>query len=153
MKKFAKSLASALVVLTASMHAMAAGPFDGLYQSETNEKSFFMVQQNVAQLLVTNYYALKTDGSIAIYYNAFTAKPSELLIWDAYMGPLKGDTATVTGLVINMMCDATFEVSLSATKLTVKLLKITQTAVGKTQSTPCSQLIPVGSTTSAKRVF
>jgi hypothetical protein len=132
---------------------MAAGPFDGLYQSAANEKSFFMVQQNAGQLLVANYYALKTDGTIAIYYDRFTAKPPELLIWDAYMGPLKGDTATVTGLVINMMCDATFDISFDATTLTAKLVKIVQTTVGKTQGTPCAQLIPVGTSTSAKRIF
>lgn len=89
--------AIAALLLGTSLSAMAAGPFDGLYQSTSNEKSFILIQQNGPMVLVANYYAIPSSEVIyMIGGDAF--KPPQLYVWDAYMGPINGTGGWSQGL-------------------------------------------------------
>jgi hypothetical protein len=144
-------IAAACLALTGA--AWANGPYDGLYQTVTDQKSFLMVQQNGPQVLVTNYFAIPTTGGVAFYYGNVTVKPSEVLIWNAFMGQLQGNKAIITGLMVNMMCDTAFEVTFNGPALSAKLLQAVQTKEGAAQGVPCGSLLPVGTTITANRVF
>lgn len=146
-----KLIAAACLVVTGA--AWANGPFDGLYQATTNEKSFLMVQQNGPRVLVTNYFAVPSNGTVGFTYGNVTVKPSEILVWHGFMGQIDGSNAVVTGMVLNMMCDATFQIAFGGPSLTAKLVQIVQTKEGATQNVPCGSLLPVGSTVVANRVF
>lgn len=146
-----KLIAAACLAVTGA--AWANGPYDGLYQSATDQKSFLMVQQNGPQVLVTNYFSIPTIGGIAFYYGNVTVKPSEVLVWNGFMGRLDGNRAVVTGLAINMMCDATVEIIFNGPALSGNVLQVVQTKEGAAQGVPCGSLMPVGLTVAANRVF
>ncbi|WP_343735311.1 hypothetical protein [Acidovorax sp.] len=143
----------AAVAMLACGSAMANGPYDGLYQSPINPKSFLLAQQNGGSLLVGSYYAVPASGVTMSYNNGTVIKPSELHVWDAFMGPIQGNAATVSGEVINGMCYATFNVTFSGDSIAAQLAAIVQTNTGAAQSIPCSQFFPAGYVATGKRVF
>ena len=132
---------------------MANGTYDGLYQDPNNEKSFLFVQQSGGTVLMAAYYAVKATGVTFTYLNGTVVVPPELHIWDAFMGPVQGNTATVTGEVVNSTCAATFAVSFGDQTVTAKMVDIQPTKAGAAAQTPCNQAMPIGYTLNMKRVF
>lgn len=145
--------AIALLALVLSGTAMANGTYDGLYQSPVNEKSFLVVQQNGAQVLIGAYYAISAAGVNIVYQNGSTITPPELHVWDAFMGPIQGNSATVYGQVINSMCDATFNVAFTAQTVEATLVAVKPSAAGAAANVPCDKIIPVGYKTGGQRIF
>lgn len=143
----------AILALTAAGAAMANGTYDGLYQDPINEKSFLVVQQSGGTVLMGAYYAVQSSGVTFTYLNGTVVVPSELHMWDAFMGPIQGTAATVSGEVVNSMCAATFAVTFGDQKVTAKLIDIQPTKAGAAAQTPCNQAMPVGYTLNMKRVF
>lgn len=146
-----KLIAAALMAVTTC--AMANGPFDGVYQSTTDAKSLILLQQNGGTLLAVNYFSVPTNGTVGMFYGNTTVKPSELLVWDGYMGQIDGNHAVVSGRTVNFMCEATLDVALGNGVLTATIVKMEQTREGYLQNVPCSKLLPVGMAVTAKRVY
>ena len=146
-----KLIAAGLLAVTTC--AMANGPFDGVYQSTTSEKSLILLQQNGSTLLAVNYFAVPTNGTVGMFCGNTTVKPSELLVWDGYMGQIEGSHAVVSGRTINFMCESTLDVVLGNGTLTATLVKMEQTREGYLQDIPCAKLLPVGTVVTAKRVY
>lgn len=143
----------AALAMTVAGTAMANGTYDGLYQDTNNPKSFLLVQQNGGTILAGAYYAVKSTGVNFTYLNGIVVAPSELHMWDAFMGPIQGNTATVSGEVVNGMCAAKFAVTFGDQTVTAKLVEIQPTTAGATAQTQCSLAMPVGYTMNVKRVF
>ncbi|KAB2887298.1 MAG: hypothetical protein F9K32_20155 [Desulfobulbaceae bacterium] len=145
--------AIAALLVGASMSAMASGPYDGLYQSTVNERSFILVNQNGPLVLAANYYAIPTDGSIGLYFGNNSVKPPLMYIWDAYMGPIDGNTGNVTGLAASGACNVTMQFVFQGQTLNWSIAKAEQTQLGASQSVNCVSAFPAGASGQAKRVF
>lgn len=147
-----KKLIAAIAIL-ASASAFANGPYDGLYQSTVNEKSFALVQQSNGLVLVGMYYAIPADGITMNYGGGTIVRLSELHSWDALMGPISGNTARAIGEMINGMCTVAVEVTFVGNTATSKVLDSSPTSAGIAQRIPCAKLVPVGTINTHKRIF
>lgn len=147
-----KKLIAAIAVL-ASASAFANGPYDGLYQSTVNEKSFALVQQNNGLVLIGMYYAIPANGVTMNYGDGIVVKLSELHTWDALMGPISGNTARAIGEMINGTCTVAIEVTFVGNTATSRVLDSSPTSAGIAQRIPCAQLVPVGTINTHKRIF
>lgn len=146
-----KAIAALLVGV--SMSAMASGPYDGLYQSTTNERSFLLVNQNGPLVLAANYYAVPTDGNVRLVYGNETIRPPLMYMWDAFMGPIEGNTGNVTGMALSGACDVGMRFIFDGSVLNWTITKSEQTQLGASQSVSCNSILPVGASGQGKRVF
>ena len=145
--------AIAALLVGASMSAMASGPYDGLYQSTVNERAFLLVNQNGPLVLAANYYAIPTDGNIGLVIGGNTLRPPLLYVWDAFMGPIEGNTGNVTGMALSGACDVGMRFVFDGPILNWTITKSEQTQLGASQSINCSGVAPVGTSGQSKRVF
>lgn len=143
--------AIAALLLGTSLSAMAAGPFDGLYQSTSNEKSFILVQQSGPMVLAANYYAIPSS-EIVYMIGGQSFVPPQMYVWDAYMGPITGTDGVVTGLAAMGACNVTQRLFVDGHTLNWSVVKAEQTALGMSQGVQCSWIFN-GISGKAKRVF
>lgn len=143
-----KMIAAAL--LAASSAAMAAGQFDGVYQSTVNPEQFYAIHQNGNTLLLTAYGTMRTDGTIGINYGATQFRPPKLYTWDVQMGELQGNRAIMTGGSLQNGCTVTYQLELSAGAITATLIG----SEPRLANLPCaSLLLPAGTVITAHRIF
>lgn len=142
-----KAIAAALLALSGA--AMAAGQFDGVYQSTINPEQFYSIHQNGSTVLLTSYGTMPTDGSISITYGASQFRPPKIYTWDVQLGQIQGASAIMTGGTLQNACTVTYKLDMSAESITATLIK----AEPRLANMPCSSLLPAGAVVSARRMF
>lgn len=143
----------AALALCASGAVMAAGQFDGVYQSTVNPEQFYSIHQNGDTLLLTSYGAMTTDGAIYLGYGGYQFRPPKIYIWDVQTGKLEGSRAIMTGGSMQNACTITYQLDLSVELITATLLHAEQRVGGAVNGIPCQSLTPVGTVVSGRRMF
>ena len=129
--------------------AIAGGQFDGVYQSVNNPEQFYSIHQNGTTLLLTNYGTMPTDGGIYFRYGTEQFRPPKIYTWDVQTGQLDGNRAVMTGGILQNACTLTYQLELSAERITATYLRAEQRLGGVS----CATLLPVGTVESARRMF
>lgn len=136
-------------LIAASGVAMAAGQFDGVYQSTINPEQFYSIHQNGSTVLLTSYGALPTDGTIAITYGSSQFRPPKMYTWEVQIGQIQGASAIMTGGTLQNACTVTYKLDMSASAITATLIK----AEPRLANIPCASLLPAGTVLKANRMF
>lgn len=129
--------------------AMAAGQFEGLYQSESNPEQFYTLHQNGNQMLLGGFGTVPTDGNIYLRYGADQFRPPKLYIWDVQHGVVEGSTAIMTGGIMQNACTVTYRLEMTGTALTATILR----AENRLGGVNCAAVLPVGSISRAIKMF
>jgi hypothetical protein len=132
---------------------MAAGPYDGIYQSESHPSTYASVHQNGATLIV----ALFTIGGVTgvTVTGAFgTITKSDLDTWDLYQGAIIGSHATLKGETTFHACAPSiwFDVDKSGNAI-ITVTASETTALGLAQNVVCSAQANIGGTLKFNRAF
>jgi hypothetical protein len=143
-----KKMIAAIAALVCGS-AMAAGQFDGVYQSTTDPEQFYSIHQNGNTLLLTNYGAMPTDGAIYFRYGTDQFRPPKIYTWDVQTGELEGSRAIMTGGILQNACTLTYQLDLSAERIVATFLRAEQRLGGVS----CASLLPAGTVVTANRMF
>lgn len=139
----------AAAAMVASGVAMAAGQFDGVYQSTANPEQFYSIHQNGNTLLLTAYGTIPTDGTIGLTYGSSQYRPPKIYLWEVQTGQVEGARAIMSGGTLQNGCTVTYQLDLSPGAITATLLR----AEPRLANLPCASLLPAGTVISAKRMF
>lgn len=139
----------AAALLAASGAAMAAGQFDGVYQSTVNPEQFYSIHQNGSTILLTAYGTLPTDGTIGLTYGTSQFRPPKLYTWEVQTGQIQGSRAIMTGGTLQNACTVTYQLDMSPTTITATLMH----AEPRIANIPCASLLPAGTVVSGTRMF
>lgn len=129
--------------------AMAAGQFDGVYQSTSTPEQFYSIHQNGNILLLTSYGAIPTDGNIFLRYGSDQFRPSKIYLWEVQTGEINGTSAIMSGGTMQNACTLTYQLDLTPAKITATIIKMEQRLGG----VQCGQLVPAGTSVTANRMF
>ena len=146
-----RTLAAALIA--AAFTANAAGPYDGVYQSNTNPQLFYSLHQNGSALLMTTYTGIPSDGSIVFRFGSANFAPSTIYTWEVQGGQVVGNRAILTGGSLQNSCNVTIQLDITPSEITGTVLSSLPSTTGVAQGMPCSTLIPIGFTAKATRMF
>ncbi len=133
--------------------AFAAGPYDGVYQSNANPQIFYSLHQNGSALLMTTYTGSPTDGTVEFRYGSTSYKPSTVYVWEVQAGQVSGSRAILTGGTLQNACNVTIQLDMTPSEITGVVLSSSPSTSGAAQGVPCTTLIPIGFTAKATRMF
>jgi hypothetical protein len=119
--------------------ALAAGPYDGVYQQGLNP-AYYSVHQNGNTLLVASLASMPANA-IAITLGASVVHPSTIDYWTYSIGAIFGNTARVTGVGIFGACSVTTDIVFDgAGTASATFVGVANTLFGNQQGVNCSAL-------------
>jgi hypothetical protein len=150
---------AALVLLTAhAASALAAGPYDGVYQYGLSS-TYYSVHQNGNTLLVVSLGSVPANG-IGFSIGSYVVHPNTVDFWAYSIGPLStGSAARVSGIGVWGACDVTTDVSFDGVgNAYATFVAASNTPFGTQQGVNCVSLYQtlvatVGTTLTLRRIF
>lgn len=153
MTSIAKKLAGFGLALSMTTSAMAAGPYDGIYQSASSPSTYASVHQNGASLIV----ALFTIGGVTGVSVAGTfgmVSNANLDTWVLYQGAMIGTHAVLTGESTFHACSPSINFDIdSSGNAVITVTALARTALGVSQNVVCDAETRIGDTLKFNRAF
>jgi hypothetical protein len=152
MKKSNQILAIASLAMALVTPAIAAGAYDGIYQSTANSKSYATVHQSGTSIIVAAFDIDSVSGvSIS---GSFGRVTGNLSTWELYQGSISGSHATVIGEGVYGSCKMGSTINFDAAgNAIVTITSLAQTAKGMTQNVNCWANSTVGAVIKFNRAF
>jgi len=148
MKKFA-----ALLFSLSTLAAVAAGPYDGIYQHPTRTSNYASVHQNGNSLIIALFDTMPASG-VRMSTESGAVMPTRFDFWDLYQGAINGNLATMSGQTAFGGCVSTFALVFDAAgHATATFTSVTATALGTAQGLNCASGTAVGSSLAYTKVF
>lgn len=130
----------AALALFASSSVMAAGIYDGIYANQTAANEYLSVHTNGNQLIVTEYTAVTSNGSVAFSSVIGTIRPPAVPVWQLFNGPISGSTANLTGQYPFNACAISLTLNFTNVGLTATINSATNTSIGAASGANCAAL-------------
>lgn len=133
--------------------AVAAGPFDGIYQlADTTE--FYSVHQSGSQMIVGNFIVANGFQIGVLLSNGQQFNTPRLDFWNLFSGPVSGSVAQLQGEAVFGACSVLASASFSETGATLTIHSVNTTPAGATQGINCTAVVPsVSSSYGLVKVF
>jgi hypothetical protein len=133
-----RKIITALALAGASTFAAANGVYDGVYQT-LGRPGYVVIMQNGTTLGVAAMGQMNNASTVR-WGSATTGyvTPGQVSIWEAYLGPIAGAQATVTGTTDYGACTSTTSITFDgAGNMTVQTQSSTPTALGTASGYNC----------------
>jgi hypothetical protein len=147
----------ALACSAACMTALAAGPYDGVYQYGLSP-AYYSVHQSGNTLVVASLGTTALSG-VRISIGGYAVTPPSIDNWSYSIGTISGSSARVVGVGIYGACIATTDVAFdTAGNLSATLVGVTDAPFGNQQGVNCAALYQsitaaVGPTLILRKIF
>ena len=153
MKSISKKLAGIGLTLSMAASAMAAGPYDGIYQSVSSPSTYASVHQNGASLIVVLFTISGVTG-VSVVGTFGKVTNANLDTWVLYQGAMIGTHAVLTGESTFHACSPSidFDIDSSGNAL-ITVTALARTALGAAQNVVCDAETRIGDTLKFNRAF
>ena len=132
--------AAVLAGLCLAGHAIAAGPFDGIYQLAGTEE-FYSVHQNGSRMIVGNFIVGRFPIAMLLT-NGQQFNATRLDYWNLFSGPISGSVAQLQGEAVFGACFLSATANFTQAGATVTVNSVSQTLAGSGQGTNCAAVLP-----------
>jgi hypothetical protein len=153
-----KAIAAFVFLAAQAISAIAAGPYDGVYQYGLSP-AYYSVHQNGNTLLVVSLGSVPANG-ISFSTGPYVVRPATVDFWAYSIGAMSSaNTARVSGIGIWGACNATTDVSFDgAGNAFATFVSATNTLLGTQQGVNCVGLYQtivatVGTTLTLRKIF
>lgn len=148
-----KTLIGAAMALF-SWAAVAAGPYDGIYQSARSNTTYISVHQNGGNMIAAIFGSLKNGGNTSFSNSAGSITPVNLETWEAVKGGIVGNVATLAGTVNYEGCEEIYRVVFDGNGgAVVTILSSVSTPRGFAYRLNCGAGAAIGSTLQFVKIF
>ncbi len=152
MRKTVQIFASAILALAFAQAGIAAGVYDGIYQSAVNAKSYATLHQSGNSVIVAVFDIDAVTG--AILTNKSGQINGNLDTWELYQGTISGTRANIVGETNFKTCKIGITLDFDAVgNVTSSVTSMVQTAKGAAQGVNCFAGSAIGTVVKFNRAF
>lgn len=129
-------LFAALVAVCFSTAALAAGPYDGIY-NVPGTKEYLSVHQNGSWMIVGNFSTIPASNIVYYLGDGQQTMPTRMDKWDLFSGTISGNSVTLVGEIAYGACSSQTGAVFNSSGVTVTQQYISTTALGIAQGVNC----------------
>ncbi len=128
------------LALAACGHAMAAGPYDGIYADAAAPNSYISVHTNGDRVIATSYEILPASG-IVFTSEIGSVMPRQVNVWQLLQGIISGSNASLSGQLMFNQCNVQISASFTGTGLVAYITRSTSSGAGSSSTMNCQALV------------
>lgn len=127
------------LALAACGHAMAAGPYDGIYVSAANQSEYISVHTNGTQMVVTTYEILPASN-ILFTSNIGNVYPRQVNVWQLLQGTISGNVVGLSGQTLFNQCNIRVTATFNGSDITAVITSSSSSGAGYSSTIHCGAL-------------
>ncbi|MDH4464449.1 MAG: hypothetical protein QE290_10485 [Acidovorax sp.] len=139
------------LAIAACGHAMAAGPYDGIYVNTSNQSEYVSVHTNGNQMVVTTYEILPASN-IFFTSNIGTVAPRQVNVWQLLQGTINGNVVGLAGQAVFNQCNIRVTATFGGSDITAVVTSSSSSGAGFSSSINCGALVG-GTPTRFSKIF
>lgn len=137
MKRITRPGACFAALCLCSTALLAAGPYDGVYQSTANPNYFLTIYQNGNSVVSTGYSNISSPG-LSLSSPGGTIQPQYLDFFSLYGGTINGTQASITGYDYFRACNISMTLTFASGTVTSLVTASAASPAGIAQGVNCT---------------